>query len=166
MRALPLLLLVFAHIAAAAAMPRKIVTYEGVSEWRLDNGLRLLLVPDRALPTVTVSIHYDVGSAVEGSGDAGLAHLFEHMLFKGTSKHDNLWSELQARGAQMNDDLASDERIGHALLDEALVDRTLAASDERNRHIDSLSSADVRAALARHLTASGLAEIRSGDFKP
>jgi zinc protease len=111
----------FSAIAAADPLPRRILAYEGVSEWRLDNGLRVLLVPDRALPTVTVSIHYNVGSAVEGSGEAGLAHLFEHMLFKGTATRDNLWAELQNHGAQMN---------GYTWVDSTQFFETLPASDE------------------------------------
>jgi zinc protease len=114
-------LLLFAHTAAASsAVPHKVVAYEGVSEYRLDNGLRLLLVPDHTLGTVTVSIHYNVGSAVEGSGDAGLAHLFEHMLFKATKRHGNLWVELQKHGARMD---------GWTWVDSTRFYETLPASD-------------------------------------
>ncbi|MCU1280109.1 MAG: pqqL5 [bacterium] len=106
---------------AAPLPPRKIVAFEGVTEYALDNGLRVLLVPDRALPTVTVSIHYNAGSAVEGSGEAGLAHLFEHMLFKGTTTRDNLWAELERHGAQMN---------GYTWVDSTQFFETLPASEE------------------------------------
>jgi predicted Zn-dependent peptidase len=50
----------------------------------LDNGLRVVLHPDRSLPLVTVNIWYHVGSKNERPGRTGFAHLFEHMLFQGS----------------------------------------------------------------------------------
>jgi zinc protease len=121
MRSTVLTLFAILNIAAAEPpTPQKVVAYEGVSEWRLANGLRILLVPDRALPTVTVSIHYHMGTAVEGAGEAGLAHLFEHMLFKGTTTRNNLWAELHDHGAQMN---------GWTWVDSTQFYETLPASD-------------------------------------
>ena len=52
---------------------------------RLDNGLRIVLQPDAALPLVAVNLWYHVGSRDERSGRTGLAHLFEHMLFQGSA---------------------------------------------------------------------------------
>ena len=51
---------------------------------RLDNGLRLVLHPDRSLPLVTVNLWFHVGSKDERPGLTGFAHLFEHMLFQGS----------------------------------------------------------------------------------
>ena len=51
---------------------------------RLDNGLQIVLQPDRALPLVAVNLWYHVGSRDERPGRTGLAHLFEHMLFQGS----------------------------------------------------------------------------------
>lgn len=50
----------------------------------LDNGLRIVLQPDKALPLVAVNLWYHVGSRDEQPGRTGLAHLFEHMLFQGS----------------------------------------------------------------------------------
>ncbi len=83
-RLLALLLLCFALPGAAAELPQKVVTIEGVTEYRLANGLRVLAVPDPSADTVTVHITYLVGSRHEGYGEKGMAHLLEHMLFKGT----------------------------------------------------------------------------------
>ena len=47
----------------------------------------MLLFPDASKPTVTVNITYLVGSRMEGYGETGMAHLLEHMVFKGTPKH-------------------------------------------------------------------------------
>src|SRR5207237_226376 len=66
------------------------------------NGLRVLLFPDQSKPTVTVNITYLVGSRSEGYGEAGMAHLLEHMAYKGSPKHPNVPQELSAHGARYN----------------------------------------------------------------
>ncbi|MCS6991781.1 MAG: insulinase family protein [Chitinophagales bacterium] len=82
--------------------PVKVTTVEGITEYRLANGLRVLLFPDLSRSTITVNITYLVGSRHEGYGESGMAHLLEHMLFKGSAKHPNITQELTARGAQPN----------------------------------------------------------------
>ena len=77
---------------------QKIVTVEGITEYRLDNGLRVLLFPDHSKPRVTVNLTVFVGSRHEGYGEAGMAHLLEHMVFKGTPSHPNISQALQGRG--------------------------------------------------------------------
>ncbi|WP_374357602.1 M16 family metallopeptidase, partial [Chitinimonas sp.] len=64
--------------------PQKITTVEGISEYRLPNGLRVLLAPDASKPTTTVNVTYQVGSRMEKYGETGMAHLLEHLVFKGT----------------------------------------------------------------------------------
>jgi zinc protease len=56
----------------------------GIAEYRLANGFTVLLLPDRSQPLVTTNMTYLVGSRHEGYGESGLAHLLEHLLFKGT----------------------------------------------------------------------------------
>lgn len=80
----------------------RIATVEGMTEYLLDNGLTVLLLPDESKPTVTVNITYFVGSRHEGYGEAGMAHLLEHMLFKGTPAHPNIPALLKERGADFN----------------------------------------------------------------
>ncbi len=99
---LAVLLLALALPALAAGVPRKVTEVEGVSEYRLDNGLRVLLVPDASADTVTVHITYLVGSRHEGYGEKGMAHLLEHMLFKGSKKHPDVKQEFAKRGARWN----------------------------------------------------------------
>jgi zinc protease len=97
------LLLTFTALALGAQeAPQKVVTIEGVSEHRLANGLRILTVPDMSADTVGVYIMYRVGSRHEGYGEKGMAHLLEHLLFKGTPRHPNPKAELNARGARYN----------------------------------------------------------------
>lgn len=81
---------------------------EGITEYRLANGLRVLLIPDPAADTITTNMTYLVGSRHEGYGEAGMAHLLEHMLFKGTPTHPNIKSELLSRGARFNGTTAYD----------------------------------------------------------
>src|SRR5947208_15502460 len=62
----------------------RVVTIEGITEYRFKNGLRFLSYPDPSSPTVTVNMTVLVGSRHEGYGETGMAHLLEHMLFNGS----------------------------------------------------------------------------------
>jgi zinc protease len=75
---------------------------EGITEYELKNGLRVLLFPDQSKPTITVNITYLVGSRHEAYGETGMAHLLEHLVFKGTPRHPNIPQELTERGARPN----------------------------------------------------------------
>ena len=55
-----------------------------VSAFTLDNGLRVVVIPDNRAPVVTHMVWYDVGSADEPAGSSGIAHFLEHLMFKGT----------------------------------------------------------------------------------
>lgn len=98
----------WAFLSIAQANPSvpagmKVVTsVEGVTEYRLDNGLRVLMLADSSKPTVTVNVTYLVGSRFESYGETGMAHLLEHMMFKGTPTHTNIPDELSKHGAQAN----------------------------------------------------------------
>jgi zinc protease len=87
--------------------PTKITSVEGITEYRLANGLQVLLFPDNSKPTVTVNVTYMVGSRQEGSGETGMAHLLEHMMFKGTAHHGEILAELNAHGA-VNENASTD----------------------------------------------------------
>lgn len=80
----------------------KVVQAEGITEYRLKNGLQVLLFPDPTKETVTVNITYHVGSKQENYGETGMAHLLEHLLFKGTPKHKDIPDELTKHGAKAN----------------------------------------------------------------
>src|SRR5580692_2803431 len=89
-------------LTALAFGQTKIASVEGITEYKLDNGLNVLLFPDNSKPTVTVNITYMVGSRHEGYGETGMAHLLEHMMFKGTDKRGEVMPGLRAHGAQFN----------------------------------------------------------------
>lgn len=75
---------------------------EGIDEYQLANGMRILLVRDASKPTTTVNITYRVGSRHENYGETGMAHLLEHLMFKGSKAHPRLWEEMSQRGVQFN----------------------------------------------------------------
>ncbi|NNF20812.1 MAG: insulinase family protein [Saprospiraceae bacterium] len=75
---------------------------EGITEYELENGLKVLLFPDQSKPTITVNVTYLVGSRHEGYGETGMAHLLEHLVFKGTPNHPNIPQELTEHGARPN----------------------------------------------------------------
>ena len=98
--------------APATALTRG-ATVEGITEYALTNGLRILMFPDQSKGTVTVSVTYLVGSRHEGYGETGMAHLFDHMLFRGTARHPKIPAEIEARGELSI--MVSDGAITHAV---------------------------------------------------
>src|SRR5258705_10892182 len=107
-RLLGLFLMLFALSVLGADFAKKINSIEGVTEYRLNNGLRVLTVPDPGASNVIVHISYFVGSRNEGYGEKGMAHLLEHMLFKGSKRHLNPKEELNKRGARFNGTTSND----------------------------------------------------------
>ena len=97
-----------AQQAALPAGMALVTTVEGITEYRLVNGLQLLLVPDDSKPTTTVNVTYRVGSRHENYGETGMAHLLEHMVFKGTPTTKNVWAEFTKRGLRANGSTGTD----------------------------------------------------------
>ncbi|MBI5768773.1 MAG: insulinase family protein [Verrucomicrobia bacterium] len=108
-------------LSPAADVPKKIATVEGITEYQLDNGLRLLLYPDQSQSRVSVNMTVLVGSRHEGYGETGMAHLLEHLVFKGTPRHPLVPKALQEHGAVFNGS-TNDDRTNYY--------ETLAATDE------------------------------------
>ena len=91
----------FAQTALPAGVER-VTSVEGITEYRLKNGLRVLIFPDQSKQTITVNITYLVGSKHENYGETGMAHLLEHLVFKGTPKHPDIPKELTEHGTRPN----------------------------------------------------------------
>jgi predicted Zn-dependent peptidase len=92
-------------VLADPVLPKGVVagpSIEAISEYTLANGLRVLLFPDASKPTVTVNVTYGVGSAQENYGETGMAHLLEHLVFKGTPTHTDISGEMKKRGISFN----------------------------------------------------------------
>lgn len=119
------LILAAAVLGALAYSQTKVASVEGITEYKLDNGLNVLLFPDTSKPTVTVNITYMVGSRNEGYGESGMAHLLEHMMFKGTATRKELMTELRGHGANFN---------GTTYFDRTNYFETLPATDENLRY--------------------------------
>ena len=111
LRAFAFVTLVFlaAPFAASPAMAQslpagvsRVQSVEGINEYRLSNGLQVLLIPDDSKPTTTVNLTYHVGSRHENYGETGMAHLLEHLLFKGSPNHPKVWAEFTRRGLAAN----------------------------------------------------------------
>ncbi len=100
---------------------KKVASVEGITEYKLPNGFRYLLFPDGSSPKVTVNVTILVGSRQEGYGETGMAHLLEHMVFKGSPKFLNPKKALNERGASFN---------GTTFVDRTNYFETLPASDE------------------------------------
>ena len=98
-----------------------VTSVEGIHEYALDNGMKVLLYPDPSQATITVNITYFVGSAHEGYGETGMAHLLEHLVFKGTPDHPDIPQELTAHGCRPN---------GTTWYDRTNYFETFAATDE------------------------------------
>lgn len=116
-----LILIGLGLLPRSAAAQQKIITVEGITEYRLDNGLQVLIFPDSSKPTFTVNVTYLVGSRHEGRGETGMAHLLEHMVFKGTPTYDNIWGALEDHGARFN---------GSTWVDRTNYFETLPSNDE------------------------------------
>ena len=96
-------------------------TVEGITEYRLANGLRVILFADPSKPTATVNITYLVGSRHENYGETGMAHLLEHLIFKGSKNFQKPDVEFTRRGFQNN---------GSTWLDRTNYFSTFQASDD------------------------------------
>jgi zinc protease len=102
----------------------KVRSVEGIDEYHLSNGLQVLLYPDATKPTATVNVTYKVGSRMESYGETGMAHLLEHLMFKGSKHFPNPDKEFAARGFQNN---------GSTFFDRTNYFSTFQASDDNLR---------------------------------
>lgn len=133
--------------------PKKITSVEGITEYELGNGLRVLLFPDQSKSTITVNVTYLVGSRHEGYGETGMAHLLEHMVFKGTPKHPNIPQELTAHGCRPN---------GSTWYDRTNYFETFAANDENlNWALDMESDRMINSYIAKKDLESEFSVVRN-----
>ena len=114
-----------------------VTTVEGITEYRLANGLQVLLFPDQSKPIITVNITYKVGSRHEDYGETGMAHLLEHLVFKGTPKHPNIPQELTEHGARPNGTTSFDRTNYFETFDATDVNLRWALDLESDRMVNS-----------------------------
>ncbi|HET9645917.1 MAG TPA: pitrilysin family protein, partial [Burkholderiaceae bacterium] len=154
-RLLSACVLVLSLVPPAIAEPalKPVQSVEGITEYQLVNGLRVLLAPDDSKPTTTVNLTYRVGSRQENYGETGMAHLLEHMLFKGTPTHRNVWAEFTQRGLRAN---------GSTWLDRTNYFASFAANDENLKwYLDWEADAMVNSFIARKDLDSEMTVVRN-----
>lgn len=88
--------------AIAQSTLQPIHSIEGISEYRLNNGLQVLLIPDTSRPSITVNMTYHVGARHEAYGQTGMAHLLEHLVFRGTKRFPDILQQFSQKGLQAN----------------------------------------------------------------
>ena len=96
------LLLAMPAMARQQAPAEPVLSAEGINEFVLDNGMRVVLFPDSSKPVTTVNVTYLVGSRHENYGETGMAHLLEHLVFKGTPTHEDISAGMRQRGIRYN----------------------------------------------------------------
>jgi len=124
---------------ARAGLPagvERVTSVEGVTEYRLANGLKVVLIPDRSIDTITVNITYLVGSRHEGYGEGGMAHLLEHLMFRGTQRFPAIKAGFQQRGVRYNGSTSFDRTnyFGTFPASEQTLDYVLDAEADRMIH--------------------------------
>lgn len=82
-----LLSLISTPLMLTAALAQSLADDRKVTNFLLDNGMEVVVIPDHRAPIVTHMVWYKVGSADEPPGKSGIAHFFEHLMFKATSTH-------------------------------------------------------------------------------
>ncbi|MGD0628397.1 MAG: pitrilysin family protein [Terracidiphilus sp.] len=121
-------ILVMTVASLAQTLPpgvQKVTSIEGVTEYAIPNGLHVLLFPDDSKPKITVNVVYLVGSRNEAYGETGMAHLLEHMTFKGAKSGRELFKDLTDR--------AAGNFNGQTSYDQTMYFETFNASDENLR---------------------------------
>jgi len=122
-------------VAAARAASSPKIKFE---QYKLANGLTVILAPDKVAPVVAVSVTYDVGSRNERVGRSGFAHLFEHMLFQGSEnvgKGEHILL-VQANGGSMNGSTNQDRTNYYETLPANQLELGLFLEADRMRSLD------------------------------
>lgn len=104
-----------------------------LKETRLDNGLRILMVQDKTVPIISYQTWVNVGSVDEDFGLTGLAHLFEHLMFKGSRNFGPkaFFQELEAKGAAVNAYTTRDYTVYHETFSKDLLPRVIELEADR-----------------------------------
>jgi zinc protease len=124
--------------AQSSEQPKFVTSVEGVKEYSLSNGLQILLIPDASINNVIVNVVYHVGSRQEGYGETGMAHLLEHMMFKGSKKFSSIKQTIADKGASANGTTWYDRTDYFEILPASDSNLTWALDMESDRMVNSL----------------------------
>ncbi|MBQ5966008.1 pitrilysin family protein [Massilia sp. ZL223] len=131
---------VMAGAAWSAQLPKGVTlgpSVEGITEYRLANGLKVLLFPDASRPTITVNVTYLVGSRHENYGETGMAHLLEHLLFKGAKNNRDITQQFSDRGMQFNGTTSLDRTNYYEVFQASKANLDWALQMEADRMVNS-----------------------------
>ncbi len=112
-----------------------------IKEYKLKNGLRVILHPDNSTPVVAVNVWYHVGSKNESPGRTGFAHLFEHMMFQGSGKYgDGYLGAMDEAGASVNGTTNEDRTYYYEVVPSNFLERALyLEADRMGNLLDAMS---------------------------
>lgn len=104
----------------------------------LPNGLRVVLAPDATLPSVAVSVVYDVGGRNETRGRTGFAHLFEHMMFQGSANvaRGDHFKLVTSKGGLLNGSTTADRTAYYELLPKSDLPLAIWLEADRMKSLD------------------------------
>ena len=132
-----MLALLLLSSTAMAAQTKSTKSAPALKQWELANGLKVLFVPDHKAPVVTVQVFYHAGAKDEPAGKRGMAHMFEHMMFKGST---HVAPEEHARfialvGGEYNAFTQDDTTGYHDTVPPSALDFTMKLEAERMRNL-------------------------------
>src|ERR1051325_9264152 len=132
-------LAIAAAVTASAAEPKSQPSAVRVefTDVTLANGLRVQLVEDHTAPVIALNIAYDVGSRNERPGRTGFAHLFEHMMFKGSANvgRGEHFYQVFTNGGEMNGFTTPDHTLYYDVLPANQLDAALFLEADRMRSL-------------------------------
>jgi zinc protease len=100
-------------------------------EYKLKNGLTVVLHQDRSTPIVGVNLWYHVGSKNEAPGRTGFAHLFEHMMFQGSKNYVDGWRAVDELGGNVNGTTDQDRTFYYEVVPSNTLERALYMEADR-----------------------------------
>jgi zinc protease len=121
--------------ASATELPKTVLPE--VKRWTLPNGLQVIFLPDHKAPVVAAQVFYHVGGKDEPADKRGIAHMFEHMMFKG-SKHvppEQHARFIDAVGGEENAFTTDDLTAYHETIPPSALDFSLKLEAERMRNL-------------------------------
>lgn len=129
------LVLFFNVLLSVSGAEAKIFDME---EFRLSNGLQVIVIPNHKAPIVRQMVWYKVGSVDEALGKGGSAHLLEHLMFRGTKKvRDSEFNSIIARnGGDSNAFTAQDFTSYYEVMDVSRIELAMALEADRMQNLD------------------------------
>ncbi len=123
----------------------KVQSIEGITEYRLTNGLQVLFITDASKPSMTVNMTYRVGSRHEQYGQTGMAHLLEHLVFRGTKDYPDVLQQFSQKGLSANGTTSFDRTNYYASFaaDEATLEWYLRWQADTMQHL-AISEEDLK----------------------